>query len=269
MLKIDQKKAIIIGSVALLLVLGLLSFFIFSRMGKSNNGATPANTKKKISQPVNIIEIADRPYVSLQPLSDGHNVTIYVNEVKKPATSVEYELEYQSGSLLQGAFGKVVTTSLPASAKILLGSCSAGGACTFHEDVQGGTVLLKFDGDAPYALKQEWRYIKMSKGEDSIASRDAKLQISGAGLTKVGYFIVYATPGFPNGLKGTPASEIYTIGSSDKVSGNVKVNLRANEEGTLKLMGYLAGKWQELKATQDGKTLSYDGPIMDVFVAVK
>jgi hypothetical protein len=60
--------------------------------------------KKKLSLPLNVIPEADRPFITVEPLADGRNVVIRIIELKKAATEAEYELEYQAGSLLQGAF---------------------------------------------------------------------------------------------------------------------------------------------------------------------
>lgn len=227
------------------------------------------STRKQFTAPTNVIAVTERPYVYLQPHADGRNISLHINQLNKAADNVEYELEYQSGSLLQGAFGQIALSSLPANAKVLLGSCSAGGACTYHEDVQGGSLLLKFDGSDPYALKQDWRYLSLNKESNIIASRDAKLQLESSEFAKAGYAIIYNTPGLPSGTTGTIASEAYAVQTTVQPSKDLSLTLRANEEGELQLWGYQAGKWEKLTAETSGKTISATVPLMEIYVATK
>ena len=53
---------------------------------------TQTNNKKKIAEPLNVIPVAERPYMQISPVADGRNIQIIVKEVKKPAESVDYEL---------------------------------------------------------------------------------------------------------------------------------------------------------------------------------
>ena len=138
--------------------------FAITKLRSRDTTEEETSQKKRIEQPTNVIAVSERPYITITPLSDGHNLNISVIEVKKDATEVEYELEYQAGTLLQGAFGQFNLSSLPSTEKILLGSCSAGGACSYHEDVQGGTLLTQFDGKESYALKSRWKYIDNNAG---------------------------------------------------------------------------------------------------------
>jgi hypothetical protein len=262
-----MKKKLPLILVVLLVIGGGIFAFAKSR---SKPTATDEPTKKKrIEEPTNIIAVADRPYIQILPHSDGHNLSLEVVEVKKDATSVEYELEYQAGSLLQGAFGQLSFDSLPATKKILLGSCSAGGACTYHEDVQGGTLLTRFNGPESYALKSRWKYIINSKGEMAFSSQDAKFQIESKGLAKQSYLVIFNTAGYPTGLESEPVSDLYSMTTASKLSGSGELTIRAEEEGELMIMGYDGSKWQEFKTTTDGKMATATVDLMELYVVVK
>ena len=177
-LKFIDRKLIVGGLIALVVIGGggWLGYTKFWR--KTNSGVTDQPKKKKISEPVNVIAVDQRPYLQILPVADGRNLDLRIVSLQKPATSLEYELEYQAGSLLQGAFGQIDLNSLPTSKRILLGSCSAGGACTYHQDIKGGTLVGKFIGAENYSLKQDWRYFdNYGFRETQFASKDAKFQI--------------------------------------------------------------------------------------------
>ncbi|MBT7183811.1 MAG: hypothetical protein HN912_03075, partial [Candidatus Pacebacteria bacterium] len=179
------------------------------------------------------------------------------------------ELEYQAGSLLQGAFGQLSIDSLPATKKILLGSCSAGGACTYHDDVQGGTLLTRFNSKESYALKSRWKYIINSKGEMAFSSQDAKFQIESKSLAKQSYLVIFNTAGYPEGLESEPVSDLYSLTSSSKLSGSGELTIRAEEEGELMIMGYDGSEWQEFKTTTEGKMATATVDLMELYVVVK
>ena len=262
-----MKKKLIIAGVALLVIGG--GIFAFTKL-RSKPATTEETTKKKrIEEPTNIIAVADRPYLQIIPHSDGHNLSIEVIELKKDATSVEYELEYQAGSLLQGAFGQLSLDSLPATKKILLGSCSAGGACTYHEDVQGGTLLTRFNGPESYALKSRWKYIINSTNETAFSSQDAKFQIDSANLARQSYLVIFNTAGYPTSLESEPVSELYSLTTANKLTGEAELTIRAEEEGELIIMGYNGSVWQEFETTVDGKMATAEVELMELYTVTK
>jgi hypothetical protein len=257
-----MKKALPI--ILILLVVGG-GIFAFSKFKSKSQTSDKTTKKKRIEEPTNIIPVSERPYIKIIPHSDGHNLSIEVTEVKKAASGVEYELEYQAGSLLQGAFGQFALGTLPTAKKVLLGSCSAGGACSFHEDVRGGTLLTRFESSESYALKSRWKYIDNADKEDAFSSQDAKFQIESKDLKTQRFLVIFNTAGFPEGLKGSPVSEIYSITSSDKLSGDAELTIRAEEEGELIIMGYDGTAWQEFETTTDGKMATAEVKLMELY----
>lgn len=257
------------GALALLLVGG--GVFAFTRQAKpATDIAQTTPQKKKISEPVNQIAVSDRPYVQIIPQADGRNLMVEINSVPKPADSAEYELEYQAGTLLQGAFGLIDLESLPSSTKVLLGSCSAGGACTYHTDIKGGSLVLKFNGAENYALKQDWRYFdNWGNKETEFGSKDAKFQMTSKDLAKQRFIVVYNSPGYPTGLTGTVVSDPYSLTGSAAFTGKAEVTMRATEEGTLKIMGYNGTSWKSFETTVDGKSATATVDLMELYVVVK
>jgi hypothetical protein len=266
-----KKQQLMIGAAVLLVLLVVGGGFAWMKMSsKSTTGQVEEPKKKKTADPVNVLAVPERPYIQISPLADGRNLELIIKSLNKPATSVEYELEYQAGSLLQGAFGEIELGSVPAQAKILLGSCSAGGACTYHEDVKGGTLLTRFSAEERYALKSDWRYFDNRARETAFASKDAKFQLESKDLATQRFLIVFNTPGYPQGLTGTAISDPYSLAVSNSLKGKGKLTIRANEEAaSAAIMGWDGTAWKEFPTTADGKTLTADVDLMELYVAVK
>jgi hypothetical protein len=262
-----KKQWMIIGGIVVLVLAG--GAFAYTKMNSKPADSTQDGTKKKrLNEQVNVIPVDQRPYIQIIPQADGRNLVLSLIELKKPAESAEYELEYQAGSLLQGAFGQLALGDLPSTTKILLGSCSAGGACTYHEDVQGGTLLTRYEGDESYALKSNWKYIDNKAGETAFSSKDAMFQIESEGLEKQRYLIIFNTAGYPEGLKGAPVSEIYSLTSAGTLKGKASLTIRAQQEGNLQIMGYDGSTWKEFDTTTEGKMAKADVELMELYTVV-
>ncbi|MDH5533865.1 MAG: hypothetical protein OEX81_05590 [Candidatus Pacebacteria bacterium] len=267
----NKKLPLIIVAIVLLLGGGI---FAVSKMGGSKpTEQTESKKKKTVLEPKNIIDVAMRPYVMLSPVSGGHHINIKIVEVPKEATEVEYELEYQSGTLLQGFGDLLKLDTLPVSTQKLFGSQSAGGAITYHEDIKGGSLQLRFIGSENYVLKQDWRYFENKTKETTFSSKDAKFQIDSDDLALNRLVLIYNTPGVPKGIdEGMMiASDAYSLTSASKVSGDANtVSIRANEEGELTLMGYDGTSWTELDSEVEGKVVTAeDVSLMELYVVVK
>lgn len=263
-----KKKLFIIIPVALLLIGGIV--FAFNKNNKETTPNPTPTTKKKVQSPVNVVPVADRPYLRLEPSGDGRYITISVEEVKKSATQLDYEMEYQTGSMLQGFGGLISLDKLPVSDKKLFGSQSAGGAITYHEDIKGGNLLAQFTGAEAYAVKSAWRYFTNSLKATEFSSQDTKFNIKNADLGKYSYLVIYNSPGYPDELKQELLSDPYVI-SAEKplktISSNFEVSIRNSEEG--QIMGYDGAKWQEMDTTYADGLAKASGPAMDVYLLVK
>lgn len=252
-----------------LILLVLDGGFFFLKKDKANN-ETEVTKKKKLSLPTNTISLEERPYVAIKPLSDGRNVEIEIYSLMKEADIMEYELEYQAGTLLQGAFGEINLADLPEKAKILFGSCSAGGACTFHEDVKGGSLLTRYVGGAePYALKSDWKYIDNASRETAFSSKDAKFQVDGTSLAKQRFIVIFNTPGYPKEIPGMAVSEIYSLETSGSMTGEAELTIRANEEGELKIAAWDGKEWMTYEGEVDGKMITAEVDLAQLYVVIK
>ncbi len=270
----NMKK--ILPIILIVVAIGLLAgggFFVYKKLFAAvpSEQAPQQQAKRRITDPVNTIALEDRPTMEVMP-TDIHNIQIAVNDLKKPATNVDYELEYQTGSELEGAVGSFPVNSLPTQTKnILLGSCSAGGACTYHKDVQGGTLLAKFSGGPDsYTLKTEWHYIENPKGDTQFSSTDGKFQIDSKDLADQKVLIIYNSPGFPKSLNGTSVSDPYTINGITALKGKAGLTMRMNDTpSSASIMGWDGTNWKEFPAKVDGKMATADVDLMRLYIVVK
>lgn len=266
-----KNKKLLLPLVGLILVIILAGggWWTFSKL--TGGEAQEETTKKsKILEPKNIIALSDRPYVILTPSGDGHYLDIEIQNLKKAATEVDVELEYQAGSLLQGFQDTWQLDKLPLTQNKLFGSQSAGGAITYHEDIKGGSLQLRFIGPENYVLKQDWRMFDTKETGAEFASKDGKFQLTSEDLADSRFVIVYETPGVPEGLPGDQASQAYSVTAGSKVTGTADLSIRADEEGELKLMGYDGQKWVELESIVDGKTVTASQvELMPLYVVIK
>ncbi len=241
----------------------LLLAFAITLTGCKKKGPAEPSPTPKIAEKVNTIPVELRPYARIapDPAKQGRGILLFLSELKKPAGKGEYEIEYQTNGLLQGAFGRFKLTAFPESHDILLGSCSAGGKCTYHENVTGGSLLLRFDQPEKYVLKNDWTFVENKAEGTAISSRDGKFSLDGAGLAKVAHFAILQTPGLPKNPETKVLSGGYSVGSIAPVAGKSTVTIRLNEDATeANILGWDGKDWVKLPAKVADKTATATAP---------
>ena len=269
--KVDP-KLVIFPLVAIgVLIIGILGVKAIKRLtAKPTVDPKPIGKKRQITEPVNIIDVSERPYLSIIPTADGRNIILKANALKKPASEFDFEMMYQSGNQLQGITGSMKLASIPASDKFLLGSCSTGGKCTYHENVKGGTITTRFSGLADvYALKQDFKYIDNASRETDFSSKDMKFQISSQDLAKQRFLIIFNSPGYPEGLSGLVKSEPYALNSSGTLSGSAELTIKASSGENLKIAGWNGTQWQEFETTSaESNMVTATVDLVELYVVV-
>lgn len=265
MKSLNLKLIIPLVVVIMLSVVGFAGYKIFNRKAEPQ---APEVSNKKL-EPVNQIPIKERPFIQIFPRSDGREITIVVENLSS-ANQAEYELEYEAGSLLQGAFGTIDFTkeSSPAKRNLLLGSCSAGGKCSYHEDVNGGSLVLRYTNGDITKLKGEWNFQTMQEQAGSFTSRDAKFtfNVGKSGLPANTFVIIAQTFGLPQEVDGEILAGPYNVSLPQNQSlrtSSVELTMRLSEETTeASLLGWDGSSWQEYEAQIDGQILqaSVDQP---------
>lgn len=239
---------------------------------KKNRTATPEATKKM--EEINKIALADRPYVTLTPRADGKEVSMTIDRVAK-ATSVEYEMEYQAESLIQGVFGTIDFTqeTAPVSKNLLFGSCSKG-KCRYDEGISGGSLTLRFDGGKePFALKSGFNLQRQFDREGKFISQDSKagLDVGRSGLPANTFVLIAGTMGLPTAVDGEVLAGPYSfLAATSPTLKNATLSIQSKDDLTgARLMWWDGKSLTELKAeTGDGK-ISASVTALGTFLVVK
>lgn len=253
-----------------LLILAVGGWFLFKKPSKTEAPVQPARKMEE----VNIIAMADRPFVTLTPREDGREVELAIDRVKN-ATKVEYEMEYQTESLIQGVFGTIDFTQEPAPVRkdLLFGSCSKG-KCRYDEGVTGGSLTMRFEGgSAPFALKTDFNLQQMFDRQGKFVSRDSKatLDVGKTGLPNNTFMIVAGTLGLPAEVEGEVIAGPYAfLAATSPVLKNATISIQSKDDLTgAKLMYWNGKSYTELKSTiADGK-ISAPVTGLGTFVVIK
>lgn len=268
-----MKKIIIV--IIILLILAGGGFFAYKKFFSAKKVKEESRAIIKKRPQINLLEIAKRPYVTLYCREDGKEMSFTIDQLKNRETKVDYELEYQTGTLLQSGGGTIdlETETTPVERKILLGSCSAGGKCSYDENITGGSLTLYFEGKENYGLKGEFTLNKMSEAEGVFNSRDVKtsLDVGKNGLAANAIVIVFNPLGLPGEIDGQiigGPTGFFTL-SSVKLLKAV-LTFKSHEDLTnVKIFGWIDDKWQEFE-TEIGQGLAKTSiDTLGTFVLVK
>lgn len=225
------------------ILLGLLFVMSFSLSGCFKKAEKVDKVEPK--QLINVLEIAKRPFVAILPHPTGKLITLMYHG-KQEAKNMAVELEYLSGNALKGGRTSINTTTFPYVQGFLLGSCSAGGKCSFDKDITTGTIKTRLDIDSQiHVLKSNYTFI--TPNSNATSDQKAKLEIEG--LSKAN-LVLGQTHGYLGEITGEPAYEPVAITSTtgDLIKG--KLSIRGS--GVSKVLVYDGSKYVESKFEQLG-----------------
>jgi hypothetical protein len=263
-----HNKQVLGISLALLMLVAVIGMLKPGR-AEDDSGAKP--TPKP--EPVNVIPVSQRPYVTLQPKSARNQLELIIHDLKLPAEAVEVTLEYdRNKGILDAVLRNFSLDTIPLVEALFMGSESAGGHITYHDDVVGGLLHLEFEGDESYALEVPWRYDDTQTEYSQISTADQKFQVELTKPIKTSKVLVMQSPGLPLEAEGEVIAGPYlfrTPGSLPDTDITVKFRLpEATSEA--KLLGFDGAAWQPLEATVDGKQLTAtEVPVYEVYVVTK
>jgi len=129
------------------LCLFLIPLFFLSSCKKrtETQEPTPTPAPKLIE-----IDMADRPYISLIPRADGHEIKLVVDKIPDFIKEIEYELVYtavdEDLEIEKGLAGTLQNETGKASKDLLLGTESCTNGCKYKYDtgVTGCYLILNF-----------------------------------------------------------------------------------------------------------------------------
>ncbi len=230
--------------------------------GCFKKAALPQKSRPTINEPVNTVPISDRVYTTLTVKRDGKKplgkeLVLSIAD-SKGATLIEYDVEVQSGTTIQGDGGEIDPKKgqKPFGVDLFLGTCSAGGACSYYKDIKGGSIVLRFNGSSVGALKGEWSYAEPSN-DGVLSSRDGKFQLSAPKL-KQGFVIIGHTIGLPKPIDGEVLAGPYNIDTTATPFGDgaLTIHLTGDDVSKATLWMWDGSNYQKPKSTLSGKTLT-------------
>ena len=262
-----MRKLISLGVV--IIVAGVL--FSGCKLGKAKDEQKPV-AESTPKPKVNLIDIKERPYVSLQPLQSRNELQFVISNLPKKASSVEVILEYdRNKGVLDAVLKNFSLPAIPYADKLFMGSKSSGGHITFHEDVIGGTLTLNFTGPENYSVQVPWRYDDTQPHYTQVATADQKFQMVLDKPFRTPKIVIMQSPGLPSPVDGTLVAGPYLIrgvGPLPVMDAKLTIHLPQTEEG-YKLMGFNGQKWQQFDSVLEGRTLTATVPLVETYVVIQ
>lgn len=230
--------AIIITVVLLLIGVGVLSF---KKSPDSDSVESQESAGARLV--INQLDQSKRPFTVLSGHTTNKLLALYL-ENTSAVKGATVDLEYLSGDLLKGARSTLeAPINDPFVKAFLLGSCSAGGKCSFDKELISGSLKLKLsiEGESDiHVLKADYSFV-----EGETTTIDGRLTYTPAGKP-VGEMLLN-TLGLPEPLEGN--LELYPIAITSISQQAIKGQLEIRKKGISKAMIYTGSGYQELEAT--------------------
>ncbi len=245
MLSMKNKKTskiIILSLLALVMIVAGVIFINKRQKETAPPTEAPIVKKKRISAPINILDLDKRPLVSLKPFNKngGRFVNINLTELREKAQTAEYEIIYQvigasavsasgvkvkvpegEGEGTQGFIGELDLKQLPTKTENRFGTCSAGGACV-NNNVSDGTLILNFEGEQKFSFATNWTYFE--NGNATSTTKDEAFSLTADGLSKTKDYLLMEVIGLPKDLPG----EVLLVPDGGKDNGTKAVAYQIN-----------------------------------------
>ena len=206
----------------LVILLAAIFFFTKSKKDKTTTDAEPTPVPKLVE-----IEMDQKPYISLIPREDGHEIKLKIVNIPSNITQVEYELIYLAVDgnleLEKGAGDTVKVEGSSLEKDILLGTASCTNGCKYKYDegITGGTLSLIFINNSGQMSTHETPFVLSTStdinSQDSLSLED--LTVNTKSVATGQFFIMMQNFGLPN--SSVQASSIYSIFSSGNGAGTV------------------------------------------------
>jgi len=200
---------------------------------------------------INELDYSQRPFFLLTQHSTGKLLTLYLDRADQ-VESATVDIEYLSGDLLKGARSNIDSPGNDDFAQaFLLGSCSAGGKCSFDQDLVSGSTKVKLSlnkDDSLHILKGAFSFVT----EDSVTTTDGRFTYT---PDSTGYQLLVDTLGLPADLDGDPYLYPLAITSS---SSNISGQMSVQAKEVASVLIYDGQDYQSVDFDSDGQTISFD-----------
>lgn len=256
----NRSKYLIAGIAFVIIAIAIYFLFIFQKQ-------LPKTKTEKATDEVGQLfdlALADRPYITLTPTTDGAEIIISIENMSK-FDSIEYELTYLADNpqitgakITRGATGTDVNTKDQKYKKsILLGTASRGVRSPDTGIEDGKLIMHMFVGKEEFLSETEWILEKIGTSPVIIADKSANFKLAVPLLAKSYWVIIADTVGVPPNPPGFKVTNVFL-----PVYGTFSVAPAFNKVATLSLKvgnniaspqlytyNHQDGTWQKLTAT--------------------
>jgi len=203
----------------------ILSSVSLSACGKKKTPETPSQP----SPTPKLIEMSSeqKPYISLIPRYDGHEIKLKIANIPDTIAQIEYELIYlATDGIIEMEKGIGDTVKVKGSTiekDLLLGTASCTNTCKYKYDegVTGGTLSLIFINNKGQMSTYETPFTLISSTQ---INKNKKLTLNdfvvNCTAQKGQFFILLENYGMPNST--TQATQIYSVFASGNGSGQIE-----------------------------------------------
>lgn len=278
----SKKITYIVAAVGFLAIATAVYFlFIFQKGEEGISKKSEGGEQKEIYQ----IAIADRPFVTLTPTSDGAEIIISIENMGK-FDAIEYELTYLADNpqslgtkITRGATGTDINTRDAKYKKsVLLGTASRGVRSPDTGITDGQLVMHMFIGEEEFLSETDWTFEKIGSKAQTIKSKSGNFEIEVPSFGRDYWVIIADTVGLPpNPTEFTPEEIIlpvygtFSIAPTFAGTGTVSIRLETqNTTPTLYTYNHTDSTFTEVKSTfsPDTSTLNADISNFATFVVV-
>jgi len=245
MMKSSMKK--ILPFVVLALGLGVASFVIWKIVGGKSQ---PPPIVEDVGEEEVVVELPmeQRPFLSLVPRVDGHEIKLKLERIPAGTPTAEYELEYKvADGRTMGVPGSVsLSGATTLERDLLLGSCSSG-KCRFDEGVESGKVTIRLRDGKGKLIGRVMTEFKLLQGVSEVGL--GEFLFSGK-LDKKAFYMVYGALGLPADL---PAGVSLVVGPdavSSSVAGKESGKVSFGGDAVGEIYGWSGGGWKKLTGGQ-------------------
>jgi len=204
-----------------------ISLIFLSGISLSACGKKKTDTTTPQASPTpKLIEmtIDQKPYISLIPRSDGHQLTLKISHIPTEISQIEYELIYVATDgtieIEKGVGDTIEVKSTTITKDLLLGTASCTNTCKYKYDegVTGGTLSLIFINSNGQMSTYETAFILNSSAQINKTKSISLPEFTINATVNTGqYFILLQNYGMPN--SSTLADQIYSVFASGNGAG--------------------------------------------------
>jgi len=214
----------------------ILSSLLFSACGTKNTTVqSPSNGQSSTNTTELKLSDSEKPYISLIPRDDGHQLTLKIDGIPTSITQIDYELLYtatDSGLEIEKGVGDTIKEiSKTISRDLLLGTASCTNGCKYSYDkgVIGGTLSLTFTTADNQSATYETQFVLKNssdiKKDGGLSLSTENLVIKATTSTKNDYFVLIKNfkPEYSVFSNGSGNGKVSTITPSTIAKGNLSL----------------------------------------------